>query len=427
MDTSWIIITVVSLAFSALFSGVGIAFVTSDRVRAELDVARGGIISRIINRFYSNGEFFISSILVGNNIMLVIYGMGAAKLIEPRLETFTDSSALILLLQTLISTLVILITGEFIPKTIFQINPNSSLKIFALPVFVFYLILYPVSWLSTALSRGLMKLVGIRTSNPRMRVISVGELNDFLESNIDDLEEKHREVENEVKIFQNALDFSSTHVRDCMTPRNELVAVNIDTTGREELSRLFTSSGRSKIIVYRDDIDTIIGYIHVSELFDPGADWKEHIKPVLYAPENLLANKLMRRLLQQKRSLAVVVDEFGGTAGLVSLEDLVEEIFGDIQDEHDKSRLVAARIDEGVYEFSGRCEVTAINEQFGLDLPESDDYQTLAGYILESTGSFPAQGDKIALGDYVFEIIRKSANRLELIRLTVVEQERTDD
>ena len=427
MDTSWIIITVVSLAFSALFSGVEIAFVTSDRVRAELDVARGGLISRIINRFYSNGEFFISSILVGNNVMLVIYGMGAAKLIEPWLATFTDSSALILLLQTLISTLVILITGEFIPKTIFQINPNSSLKIFALPVFIFYLILYPLSWLSTALSRGLMKLVGIRTSNPRMRVISVGELNDFLESNIDDLEEKHREVENEVKIFQNALDFSSTHVRDCMTPRNELVAVNIDTTGREELSRLFTSSGRSKIIVYRDDIDTIIGYIHVSELFDPGADWKEHIKPVLYAPENLLANKLMRRLLQQKRSLAVVVDEFGGTAGLVSLEDLVEEIFGDIQDEHDKSRLVAARIDEGVYEFSGRCEVTAINEQFGLDLPESDDYQTLAGYILESTGSFPAQGDKIALGDYVFEIIRKSANRLELIRLTVVEQERTDD
>lgn len=427
MDTSWIIITMVSLAFSALFSGVEIAFVTSDRVRAELDVARGGLISRIINRFYSNGEFFISSILVGNNVMLVIYGMGAARLIEPWLVTFTQSSALILLLQTLISTLVILITGEFIPKTIFRINPNNSLKIFALPVFIFYLILYPISWLSTALSRCLMKLVGIKTADPRVRVISVGELNDFLESNIDDLEEKHREVENEVKIFQNALDFSSTHVRDCMTPRNEVVAVNIDTTDREELSRLFTSSGRSKIIVYKDDIDSIVGYIHVSELFDPQADWKEHIKPVLYAPENLLANKLMRRLLQQKRSLAAVVDEFGGTAGLVSLEDLVEEIFGDIQDEHDKSRLVAARIDEGIYEFSGRCEVAAVNEQFGLDLPESDDYQTVAGYILESTGSFPAQGDKIALGDYMFEIIRKSANRLELIRLTVVEHEHGDD
>lgn len=423
---TWIIITVISLAFSALFSGVEIAFVTSDRVRAELDMARGGFISRIINRFYRNSEFFISSILVGNNVMLVIYGMGAAELLKPWLETITDSSALLLLLQTVISTTVIIITGEFIPKTVFQINPNSSLKIFALPVFVFYLLLYPISWLSTALSRGLMRLVGIKSAEPRMSVISVDELGDFLESNIDDLEEKHKEVENEVKIFRNALDFSSTHVRDCMTPRNELVAVNIDTTDREELSRLFTSSGRSKILVFKDDIDSIIGYIHVSELFDPEADWTEHIKPVLYAPENLLANKLMRRLLQQKRSLAVVVDEFGGTAGLVSLEDLVEEIFGDIQDEHDKDRLIAKRIDEGVYEFSGRCEVTDINEEFDLDLPESDDYQTLAGYILQSTGSFPAKGDVIELGSYRFEIMRMSANRLELIRLSTIEDKQAD-
>lgn len=423
---TWIIITVISLAFSALFSGVEIAFVTSDRVRAELDMARGGFISHIINRFYRNSEFFISSILVGNNVMLVIYGMGAAELLKPWLETITDSSALLLLLQTVISTTVIIITGEFIPKTVFQINPNSSLKIFALPVFVFYLLLYPISWLSTALSRGLMRLVGIKSAEPRMSVISVDELGDFLESNIDDLEEKHKEVENEVKIFRNALDFSSTHVRDCMTPRNELVAVNIDTTDREELSRLFTSSGRSKILVFKDDIDSIIGYIHVSELFDPEADWTEHIKPVLYAPENLLANKLMRRLLQQKRSLAVVVDEFGGTAGLVSLEDLVEEIFGDIQDEHDKDRLIAKRIDEGVYEFSGRCEVTDINEEFNLDLPESDDYQTLAGYILQSTGFFPAKGDVIELGSYQFEIMRMSANRLELIRLSTIEDKQAD-
>lgn len=423
---TWIIITVISLAFSALFSGVEIAFVTSDRVRAELDMARGGFISRIINRFYRNSEFFISSILVGNNVMLVIYGMGAAELLKPWLESITDSSALLLLLQTVISTTVIIITGEFIPKTVFQINPNSSLKIFALPVFVFYLLLYPISWLSTALSRGLMRLVGIKSAEPRMSVISVDELGDFLESNIDDLEEKHKEVENEVKIFRNALDFSSTHVRDCMTPRNELVAVNIDATDREELSRLFTSSGRSKILVFKDDIDSIIGYIHVSELFDPEADWTEHIKPVLYAPENLLANKLMRRLLQQKRSLAVVVDEFGGTAGLVSLEDLVEEIFGDIQDEHDKDRLIAKRIDEGVYEFSGRCEVTDINEEFDLDLPESDDYQTLAGYILQSTGSFPAKGDVIELGNYRFEIMRMSANRLELIRLSTIEDKQAD-
>ena len=241
--TTWLILSIVSLAFSALFSGVEIAFVTSDRVRTELDVARGGLISKIINRFYANGEFFISSILVGNNIMLVIYGMGAAALLEPWLATWISSSALVLAAQTLISTAVILLTGEFLPKTIFRINPNSSLKIFALPVFIFYLLFYPISWFSTFLSRMLMRLVGIKSAEGRLRVISVGELNDFIEENIDNLEEKHHEVENEVKIFQNALDFSSTHLRDCMTPRNEVVAVNIDTTSRDQLSELFTTSG----------------------------------------------------------------------------------------------------------------------------------------------------------------------------------------
>ena len=298
---TWIILTIVSLMFSALFSGVEIAFVTSDRVRTELDVAKGGFISKIINRFYANGEFFISTILVGNNIMLVIYGMGAAALLEPWLARYIESPALILIAQTIISTIVILFTGEFIPKTTFRINPNSSLKIFALPVFVFYLILYPISWFSTALSRLLMRLVGVKAASTRLRLISMGELNDFIEENIDDMEETHLEVENEVKIFQNALDFSNTHLRDCMTPRNEVVAVNIDTTSREELSELFTTSGRSKILVFRNDIDNILGYIHVSELFDPSVDWHTRIKPVLFAPENLLANKMMRRLLQQKK------------------------------------------------------------------------------------------------------------------------------
>lgn len=420
MDYStWIILTAVSLVFSALFSGVEIAFVTSDRVRVELDVARGGLISKIINRFYADSEFFISSILVGNNVMLVIYGMGAAFLLEPWLEGFIHNDALVLIAQTLMSTAVILLTAEFLPKTVFRINPNSSLKIFALPIYFFYLIFYPISWISTALSRLLMRMVGIKGAHNRLRAISVGELNDFLEENIDSMEEKHHEVESEVKIFQNALEFKSTHLRDCMTPRNEIVAVNIDTVTREALSELFTTSGRSKIIVYRDDIDNIEGYIHVSELFDPAVDWKDRIKPVLYAPENLLADKMMRRLLQQRRSLAVVVDEFGGTAGLISLEDLVEEIFGDIQDEHDRSRLTARQTAPGIYEFSGRCEIALINEQFGLDLPEEDDYQTLAGYILHSTGQIPAQGDTVMLGNLRFDILRQTASRLELIRVTV--------
>jgi CBS domain containing-hemolysin-like protein len=425
--STWIILTAVSLALSAIFSGMEIAFVTSDRVRAELDVARGGFISRIINRFYANGEFFISSILVGNNIVLVIYGMGAAALLEPWLGTWLHSDALVLLAQTIISTIVILIAGEFVPKTIFRINPNNSLKIFSLPVFIFYLILYPISWLSTQLSRLLMRMVGIKSGLKRVRLISVGELNEFIEENIDTLEEKHHEVENEVKIFGRALDFSTTHLRDCMTPRNELAAVDIDSTTRDDLVALFTSTGRSKILVYRGDIDSILGYIHVSELFKPEADWKEHIKPTLFAPENLLANKMMRRLLQQKRSLAVVVDEFGGTAGLISLEDLVEEIFGDIQDEHDKSKLIARQTAPGTYEFSGRCEIEAINEQFHLDLPEDDDYQTIAGYILQSTGAIPSQGDSITLGNLTFDILRKSANRLELIRVSQASADDADN
>ena len=207
-----------------------------------------------------------------------------------------------------------------------------------------------------------------------------------------------------------------------MIPRNEIIAVNIDTTSRENLSELFTRTGRSKIIVYHDDIDNILGYIHVRELFEPESEWRDHIMPVLYAPENLLANKMMRRMLQQKKSVAIVIDEFGGTAGLITLEDLVEEIFGDIQDEHDSTKLTARTVAPGVYEFSGRCEIAWINEHFDLDLPEDDAYQTIAGYILHSTGNIPAGSDTVMIGDQRFDILKKSANRLELIRLTLPPQ-----
>ena len=415
----WIIITIVSLLLSALFSGVEMAFVTSDRVRLELDVNRGGFISRIVNRFYSNSDLFISTILVGNNVVLVVYGIGAAALIEPVLENIYPNEFFVLLGQTLISTFIILLCGEFFPKTIFGINPNTSFRIMALPISVFYVILYPVSVFTSWVSRVLMRLAGVKDSDKRMRMLSVGELNDYIEETIDDMEEKKQEVDNEVKIFRNALDFSSTHVRDCMIPRNEIVAVNIDTVSRDELASIFTSTGRSKVIVYRDDIDSIIGYIHVSELFDPTIDWKEQIKPVLYTPENMLANVMMRRLLTQKRSIAIVIDEFGGTAGMLTLEDLMEEICGNIEDEHDNSRLTARETEPGVFEFSGRCDIAEINERFDLDIPEDDAYQTLAGYILHTTGTIPAQGESVLIAPYRFEILKKSANRLELIRAFV--------
>ncbi len=421
--TTWIIIGIISMLLSGLFSGCEMAYVTSDRVRVEIDVKRGGMIGRIINRFYANSEFFISSILVGNNIVLVIYGMAAAALLEPVLKQWTSNEAVVLIEQTLISTAAILLVGEFIPKTIFGINPNSSLKLFALPIYIFYILLYPLSVFSTWLSRSLMKLLGVKNSSGRLREISIGDLNDYLEETIDTMEEKKTRVENEVKIFHNALDFSSTHLRDCMIPRNEIVAVDVDNATRESLCNLFITTGRSKIIVYNDDIDTILGYIHVRELFDPQTNWRDHIMPVLYAPENLMANKMMRRMLQQKRSVAIVIDEFGGTAGLVTLEDLVEEIFGEIQDEHDKNKLIAREVDSGVYEFSGRCEISRLNEQFDLDLPESDDYQTIAGYILNTTGTIPSAGETVMIGQLKFEIVKKSANRIELLRMVVAHDE----
>ena len=417
--TAWIILSVVSLCFSALFSGVEIAYISADRVRVGLDTNRGGLINRIIGRYYSHSDFFISTILVGNNIMLVIYGMGAAALLEPWIEAnISDNQAVILVLQTIVSTLVILFTGEFLPKSVFRINPNTSLKISALPVYFFYIVLYPVSWFTSWLSKMLMKLAGIKAEDTRLGVLSITDLNDYLETKIDDLENPQEvEVENEVKIFHNALDFSTTQLRDCMAPRNELVAVDIDTTTREELSELFTSSGRSKILVYKEDIDNVVGYVHVSELFDPGRDWKEHVKEVLYAPDTLLANTMMRRLLGEKRSMAVVVDEFGGTAGLVTLEDLVEEIFGDIQDEHDKNGLTATELSPGVFEFSGRIEVRTLRDEFRLDIPEDDEYQTLAGYIIHETGSLPAQDERIEIDGITFTIKARSATRLDLIRV----------
>ena len=417
--TAWIILSVVSLCFSALFSGVEIAYISADRVRVGLDTNRGGLINRIIGRYYSHSDFFISTILVGNNIMLVIYGMGAAALLEPWIEAnISDNQAVILVLQTIVSTLVILFTGEFLPKSVFRINQNTSLKISALPVYFFYIVLYPVSWFTSWLSKMLMKLAGIKAEDTRLGVLSITDLNDYLETKIDDLENPQEvEVENEVKIFHNALDFSTTQLRDCMAPRNELVAVDIDTTTREELSELFTSSGRSKILVYKEDIDNVVGYVHVSELFDPGRDWKEHVKEVLYAPDTLLANTMMRRLLGEKRSMAVVVDEFGGTAGLVTLEDLVEEIFGDIQDEHDKNGLTATELSPGVFEFSGRIEVRTLRDEFRLDIPEDDEYQTLAGYIIHETGSLPAQDERIEIDGITFTIKARSATRLDLIRV----------
>lgn len=422
MDESWYILIIVTLTFSAIFSGVEIAFVTSDRVRVELDIKRGGIVSKILNLFYTRPSFFISTILVGNNVALVIYGMGTSRLLDPLISAnISQNEAVILIISTIVSTAVILLTGEFLPKSIFRINPNASLKLFSIPIYLIYLILYPVSLLTTWISRLLMRLFGVKDTEDGLGYLSLGDLNEFIERTMNnaDSDGKETEIENEVKIFHNALDFSTIHLRDCMTPRNEIVAVDIDNTSAAQLTELFTSTGRSKILVYREDIDNILGYIHVSEMFHPDDSWEEAVKPVIFAPETLLANKMMRRLLAEKRSMAIIIDEFGGTSGMVTLEDLVEEIFGDIQDEHDLSGLVQHQIAPNVYEFSGRMEIEAINELYHLNLPENDDYQTLAGFIMHTTGSIPKQGEIVIEGNFTLQILKRTATRLELIRLTV--------
>lgn len=395
---------------------------SSNKVKAEIDIKKGGLVSQILAIFYDHRETFISTMLVGNNIVNVVYGIGIAWLLKettPLEQWLNHNQALVLLVQTIISTAIVLVMSEFLPKTMFRINPNRSLRFFAMPLLFLYLLLYPISQFTSWLSAILMRLFGIKNEKKEIGLISVGELDDYLQENIDKSEDENREVEREVKIFENALDFSDTRLRDCMIPRNEIVGIDIAETSREELSQLFTKSGLSKIVVYHDDIDNVLGFIQVSEMFKPDVNWKDQIKPVIIAPETMLAKKMMQNLLKEKKSMAIVVDEFGGTAGMVTLEDLVEEIFGDIEDEHDRRKLIARKTGENTYELSGRMEIERINEMFDLDLPESDDYQTIAGYIVNRLEVIPNQGEKHDIDQFTINITKKTGARLELITLTV--------
>lgn len=410
------IITIVAIIFSGLFSGTEIAFIQSNKVRIEIDATKGGFINKIISKFNSNQDMFISTILVGNNIVLVVYGITISVILNPMLQQIYNNEAFVLIANTILSTGIILITGEFIPKTVFRINPNLMLKLFALPVSIIYVLLYPISLFISWISRQLMKLIGVKDEQVETSSITMDELDNYIQQTIDEQKGKE-EVENEVKIFRNAIDFKDTHIGDCMIPRNEIVAVDMETTTKEQLINTFVATGLSKIVVYKEDIDNVCGYIHVAELLDAEVEWKERIKPVVFTPETMLANKMMRRLMAEKKSMAIVVDEFGGTCGLVTLEDLVEEIFGEIEDEHDRQKLVERKIGENEYEFSGRVEIEHINEKFDLDIKESESYHTIAGYILDNLESLPSQGDVFELGDLKFTILNMSAARIELIKV----------
>ena len=372
-----IIEILITMAFSAFFSGMEIAFVSSNKLRFEMDRNEQSITSRILSIFYKNPNNFISTMLVGNNIALVIYGILMAELIEKNLlANYIDNEFLLVLCQTIISTLIILVTGEFVPKTLFKINPNFTLNICAIPAYICYVLLYPISKFASGLSGVLLFLTGTKINKEASdKAFTKIDLDHFIQSSIQD-SDNEEEINTEVKIFQNALDFSNIKVRDCMVPRTEIIAIEEDATV-EELMNLFTEKGISKILVYQDNIDNIIGYIHSSEMFHEPADWRQCIRQLPIVPETMSANKLMKLFMQQKKSLAVVVDEFGGTSGIVALEDLVEQIFGEIEDEHDTTSYVAKSIGNGEYVMSGRLDIEKANELFALDLPESDEYQTI--------------------------------------------------
>lgn len=408
------------MAFSAFFSGMEIAFVSVDKLRFEMD-KKAGVTSAILSYFFRNPNDFISTMLVGNNIALVIYGIFMAQIIEGNLLAGVISNHFaVVLIQTIISTLLILVTGEFLPKTLFKINPNLALRVCAMPLFVCYVVLFPVSKLASGLSSVFLYIFGVRINKEaRARAFGKVDLDYFVQSSIENAESEEN-LDAEVKIFQNALDFSNIKIRDCIVPRTEVVAVDVSAS-LDELKSLFVESGISKIIVYDGSIDNVIGYIHSSEMFRNPADWRNNVKDVPIVPETMAAHKLMKLFMQQKKTIAVVVDEFGGTSGIVSLEDLVEEIFGDIEDEHDNTSYVCKQIGENEYVLSARLEIEKVNETFGLDLPESDDYLTVGGLILNSYQNFPKLHEVVTVDRYQFKIIKVTATKIELVRLKVTE------
>ncbi|MBQ6694150.1 MAG: HlyC/CorC family transporter [Bacteroidaceae bacterium] len=419
--TTTILLLIVVITFSALFSGMEIAFVASNKLLMGIDLNSRTLTSYAINRFYSNSNNFISSLLVGNNIVLVIYGILMADLLNSTiLSGLTGATSIQLILETLISTIVIIFTGEFIPKALFRISPNGALKRFALVMYPIYILLYPLARFTTWISCLVLRIFNIKINKEsRDTTFSKTELNSLIQSSIDNAKEEKEEIDNDVKIFQNALDFSNIKVRDCYIPRTEIDAVET-TASIEELKSLFIESGHSKIIVYKDNIDNIIGYIHSSELFRSGDNWQQRICKMPIVPETLPAQTLMRTLMQQKKSLAAVVDEFGGTSGIISLEDLLEEIIGEIEDEHDNNDLVARTLGNNEYLLSGRLEVERINEQFELDIPESEEYQTLGGYILSHHRSFPQLNETINIDKYQIQTIKKRSMKIELVKLKVI-------
>ena len=412
-----IVIILTTLVLSAFFSGFEIAYVSSNKVHIEILKKQEGLIANILTRLTHRPSKLLATMLVGNNVALVVYGFEMGKVMTLLLPPFFQN----VLWHTIISTLIILITAEFMPKVFFQIYANQLLKLFAVPAYFFYLLFYPFSsfimWISDFVLRVFFKTKGDYVPLSFTKV----ELVDYISEQMGNAPKKE-EVDAEVQMFQNALEFSGVKAREIMIPRTEIVAVDLNET-IENLIATFVSSGFSKILIYNENIDDIVGYVHSFDMFKKPKTIKEVLIPVVTIPETIQINEVLNLLMRKRKSMAVVLDEYGGTSGIVTLEDIVEELFGEIEDEHDKDKFIEEKISDDEYLFSARLEVDYINETYHLNLPESEEYETLSGLILLHTEEIPTQGETISLPPFVFSIEACSQTRIETVRIFIKEND----
>lgn len=424
METDYLIYVIITLIFSAFFSGFEIAYISSNKLQIELQNKQGQLSGRLLSKFVQKPGQFIGTTLIGNTIMLVLYGTFMAYLLDAPLRNLLPQSlnneAVILVTQTVLSTIIVLITGEFLPKSFFMINPNRMLNLFVLPFFAIYFVMYPIVWLIVGMSRFFITHILRLEYNEEKPAFTVTDLNSFIKEHFGQSNASGK-VEIDSKIFDNAIEFKTVRVRECMIPRTDIVAVEVEDS-ITELRKVFEESGHSKVIVYRETIDEVIGYCHQLELFRKPKTIEEILTPIVIAPESALANELLIQFIQERKSLALIVDEFGGTSGIVSMEDIIEEIFGEIDDEYDNDDLIEQKTEEHEYLLSARHEIDYLNDKYGWDLPYGD-FETLSGLILSLTENLPNKGDTVTYGKYTFTVMTKQAHRIETVRLKINESD----
>lgn len=426
--TADIVIIVSTLILSAFFSGMEIAYVSSNKIHIELEKKQGDFLGNILGKLTAKPSKYIATMLIGNNIALVIYGFKMGEVLVRWFQTMLPSDSafltylftdLQLLTQTVISTLIILITAEFLPKVFFQIYANTLLKVLALPTYVFYVLFSRVSDFIIWISDAVLKYIFRADGEDVVLAMTKVELGNYITEQMESVDE-HDDVDSEIQIFQNALEFSEVKAREVMVPRTEITAVDISDS-IENLRQLFIDSGRTKIIVYKDSIDDILGYVHSFELFKKPKTIKSIIIPVGFVPETILIKDVLNILTKKRRSMAVVIDEYGGTSGIMTVEDIIEELFGEIEDEHDTVEMVEEQLNENTFKFSARLEVDYINETYKLDLPESENYETLGGLIVNATQEIPRENDDVQIDQYKFTVTEVSSTKIDEVILKILE------